>query len=80
VYIAFRLKPNRDSDIISWLESLGEGDRSYAILEALRKGFIPAPPTFSHCPLPAITIKVRQVEEAQPTNEQDLEATLDSWL
>jgi hypothetical protein len=77
VYIAFRLKPNRDSDIISWLEPLGDCDRSYAIREAVRRGINASPPNLLQ---PAVKIKARQVEEAQQTNEQDLEAALDSWL
>jgi hypothetical protein len=33
----FRLKPERDSDLIEWLNSLGEGERSCFIRHALRK-------------------------------------------
>jgi hypothetical protein len=33
----FRLKPERDSDLIAWLNSLGEGERSCFIRQALRK-------------------------------------------
>jgi hypothetical protein len=33
----FRLKPERDSDLIDWLNSLGEGERSCFIRQALRK-------------------------------------------
>jgi hypothetical protein len=33
----FQLKPERDSDLIAWLNSLGEGERSCFIRHALRK-------------------------------------------
>ena len=36
----FRLKPDRDQELISWLESLGEGERSFFIREALRKALL----------------------------------------
>lgn len=34
----FRLRRDRDGDLIAWLESMGEGERSYAIRQALRRG------------------------------------------
>ncbi len=37
MFIAFRLKPGRDDDLIRWLESLGSGDQSYYIRESLRR-------------------------------------------
>lgn len=33
----FRLKPERDNDLIDWLNSLGEGERSFFIRQALRQ-------------------------------------------
>jgi hypothetical protein len=33
----FRLRPDRDEDLIAWLDSLGEGERSFFIRQALRK-------------------------------------------
>ncbi len=35
---AFRLKKGRDRDLITWLESFGEGERSFYIRQALRAG------------------------------------------
>jgi len=32
----FRLKPERDQALINWLNSLGEGERSFLIRQALR--------------------------------------------
>ena len=37
MFIAFRLKPGKDDDLIKWLESLGSGDKSYFIRETLRR-------------------------------------------
>ncbi len=37
MFIAFRLKPGRDDDLIRWVESLGNGDQSYYIRESLRR-------------------------------------------
>lgn len=33
----FRLKPERDADLIAWLDSLGEGERSCFIRNAIRR-------------------------------------------
>ena len=34
--ISFRLKPGRDNEIIDWVNTLGDKDRSYFIREALK--------------------------------------------
>lgn len=39
---AFRLKKGRDRDLITWLESFGEGERSFYIRQALRAGIATA--------------------------------------
>jgi len=36
--VTFRLRPGRDDDLIAWLESMGEGERSYFIRQVLRRG------------------------------------------
>jgi hypothetical protein len=41
MFIAFRLKPGRDDDLIEWAESLGAGDQSYHIRETLRRNLNP---------------------------------------
>jgi len=35
---SFRLKEGRDQDLIAWLESFGEGERSTFLRQALRTG------------------------------------------
>lgn len=35
-----RLKPGRDDDIIDWLESLGEGERSFFMRQAIRTAIL----------------------------------------
>ncbi len=34
----FRLQPGRDDELIRWLDSLGAGERSHYIRQALRRG------------------------------------------
>jgi hypothetical protein len=36
--ITFRLKDDRDEDLLRWLNALGEGERSFFIRQALRRG------------------------------------------
>ena len=36
MFVAFRLKEGRDDELIQWLQSLGERDRSYNIREAMK--------------------------------------------
>ena len=36
INITFRLNKNRDKAVIDWLESIEEGERSYALRQALR--------------------------------------------
>lgn len=77
MFIAFRLKLGRDDDLINWIQSTGEGDRSYHIRQAIRQGLLPQAPAPTYT---AIRIKPRKVEDAkQEVNEADLEAALDAW-
>ena len=36
--ITFRLKVDRDDDLLHWFKALGEGERSFFIRQALRRG------------------------------------------
>ena len=36
--ITFRLKDERDDDLIHWFKVIGEGERSFFIRQALRRG------------------------------------------
>jgi hypothetical protein len=36
--ITFRLKDDRDDDLLHWFRVVGEGERSYFIRQALRRG------------------------------------------
>jgi len=74
MFIAFRLKPGRDDDLISWIYGAGDGDRSYHIREALRQGLLS-----QATPLPDIKIDPKQAKEAAPV-EVDLEKNLKEWF
>ncbi len=76
MFIAFRLKPGRDDDLIGWIANAGEGDRSYHIREAIRQGLRPAPaPSYAD-----IKVEPRLVEDnKQEICEADIEAALDAW-
>jgi len=36
--ITFRLKDERDEDLLMWFKNLGEGERSFYIRQAIRRG------------------------------------------
>ena len=77
MFIAFRLKPGRDDDLINWIQSKEEGDRSYHIRQVIRQGLLQQTPAISY---PAIRIEPRQIEDIkQVVKEADLEAALDAW-
>ena len=77
MFIAFRLKPGRDDDLINWIINAGEGDRSYHIREAIRRGLSGQAPGPS---FPTVKIEAKQVEDTrQEVNETDLEAALSAW-
>jgi hypothetical protein len=58
----FRLKPDRDADLIVWLDSLGDGERSCFIRNALRRSL--KEPQFSQAPNP---IPLKQSTPSPPT-------------
>jgi len=74
--IAFRLKPGRDDDLIAWISSLGQDERSYNIRRALR-GSLEGPAL--------VQVKPAKVEPMKPAGPQeadaaDIEKNLDGWL
>lgn len=77
----FRLMPGRDDDLIQWLETLGEGERSFYIRQILRRGLAgPVAPTIaSRVPIavpedPPQLVK-QEIMETVPND--DIEAKLD---
>jgi hypothetical protein len=77
VFIAFRLKPGRDDDLIAWIQNTGEGDRSYHIRQMIRQGLWQTPAS-SHT---TVKLEPRKVGNAiQTVSERNLEAALDTWL
>ena len=74
MFIAFRLKPGRDNDLIGWINNAREGDRSYHIREALRQSLFR-----QATPLPDIKIKPKEAKEATLV-KADLEKNLEEWL
>ncbi len=72
MFIAFRLKPGRDDDLIAWVSSLGVDERSAGIRHALR-GNVSGPVA------PTVKIQPKRVTE-QTGPCVDLESNLDSWF
>jgi hypothetical protein len=76
MYTAFRLKPGRDSDLITWLEGFEPGDRSYYIRQAIRQGIqTPA----RQAPV-EVSIKPKAAAEEIRPEPADLDSALDNWL
>lgn len=78
VFIAFRLKPGRDDDLIDWITNAGEGDRSYHIRESIRRGLVGK----TQLPFSSVNrVVAKQVERNKKMiKEEDLETALDSWI
>lgn len=74
MFVAFRLKPGKDNDLINWISNMGEGDRSYYIREALRQGLFR-----QSAPLPTIKIEPKQANKADPV-KVDIEKNLAEWF
>ena len=75
MFIAFRLKPGRDDDLISWINSLGQDERSYNIRQALRGNISPV----------SQPVRIQPKVTPNQTGEKlkdtgDLEANLNNWL
>ena len=74
----FRLKPGRDDDLIGWLEALGEGERSYHIRQALRRGLSgPVASALSRVPIAAAEEPPQPVKQEAMEAPDDIEAKLD---
>lgn len=82
----FRLMPGRDDDLIQWLETLGEGERSFYIRQILRRGLAgPVTPALSIPSRAPVAASKKQpqpivqetVEVAPDTMADDIEARLD---
>ncbi len=96
MFIAFRLKPGRDNDLIEWLESLGTGDKSYFIRESLRRDLNSQKGGGNYAlpPSPSPDIKSGETKEEVPkkaasrefdikkndVSADDLEKALESWM
>lgn len=75
VFIAFKLKKGRDQDLIAWIESLGDGDRSYHIRELLRRGISMQVPT----QLNPNKIQPKQTKSVEIV-KIDLDKNLQEWM
>ncbi len=75
MFIAFRLKEGRDDDIISWVESLGERDRSYSIRQALKEHL-----SEPHSPVLVKKHRFPKEKPVETQNDVNVDENLDSWL
>ena len=73
MFVAFRLKPDRDDDLIAWINTLGEDERSAGIRQALR-GNVTRQESFT---APKIKPKEVTPRADAPGN---IEKNLDSWF
>lgn len=83
---AFRLKKGRDRDLIAWLESFGEGERSFHIRQALRAGIATmngagitmqqAAPVVQK----EVEAPIRKAEPKQPATKEEAESKLDDLV
>lgn len=84
----FRLKPGRDEDLITWLESLGEGERSFFIRNALRKAItknanivdIPMKQRYEAKIEPAILIPDIKDNQEYPDESETIDSKLNKLL
>ena len=81
--INFKVKPGRDDDLIDWMKTLGEGERSFHLRQTLRRGLRGnSKPSYR----PKIdkggnNDKPAEIKEINPNNngnEEDIEAKLDA--
>ena len=82
----FRLRQGRDDDLIQWLESLGEGERSHFIRQTLRRGLnagrggaFERVESVSSSPAPTFN-PVKVEEEARKVSREEAEVKLDGLL
>ena len=75
--ITFRLKVDRDDDLLHWFKALGEGERSFFIRQALRRGLSKNEEAVS---LPAISDQhIKSVKE-EPITAEEAESRLSSLI
>jgi len=75
--ITFRLKNERDEDLLHWFKVIGEGERSYFIRQALRRGLSGREQTFQISAIPEININPAQEE---PITAEEAESRLSSLI
>jgi len=75
--ITFRLKENRDEDLLLWFNNLGEGERSYFIRQTLRRGLVKAE---HNDPLPVISVQQTSSLKPEPVTAEEAENRLSSLL
>lgn len=69
----FRLKPGRDQDLITWLDSLGEGERSFFIRNTLRKAITGNGQVVEFINKPQMDFKKVSTESVQTVNSAYME-------
>ncbi len=75
--ITFRLKDDRDEDLLHWFQVVGEGERSYFIRQALRRGLSAGEQTVS---IPYIgELKTSSINE-EPITAEEAEDRLSSLI
>jgi hypothetical protein len=62
----FRLREGRDDDLIQWLDGLPEGERSFYLRQALRKGLGQDGLELS------LEVKAPKPEQSKPTRKPDI--------
>ena len=75
--ITFRLKNERDEDLLHWFKVIGEGERSYFLRQALRRGLSAREQTFQISAMPEININPVQEE---PITAEEAESRLSSLI
>ncbi len=75
--VTIRLRERRDRDLVDWINSLEEGDRSEYIRNVLRKGLSNNGANFATAQ--AIKIEPKEVKTDE-IKEVDLEERLNDWI
>jgi hypothetical protein len=75
--ITFRLKDNRDEDLLQWFNALGEGERSFFIRQALRRGLSSREEKVS---IPIIKGEMPKLPKEEPVTAEEAESRLSSLI
>jgi len=75
--ITFRLKDDRDDDLLHWFQVVGEGERSYFIRQALRRGLSNGEQAVS---IPYISELKPSVINEEPITAEEAEDRLSSLI